>query len=432
MGVISRPVRAGSVAIMGLAITAFTGTLASAGAATPAPGANLGYVALANSVPPTTDNVTGSYSSPKMQIEVAVAPRDEAGLNTMLAALYDKNSPSYHRWLSTGQFDARYAPTPATQSAVAKYLSTSGLTVVPSGSPFLVRATGSSAQIQRTFHTSLNSFKNPQGTKYFANTTPVYVPSSLSGAAMGVIGLTNTQRNAKNTKNVPHFNNTMRPGAKASATTNCETPYPTVQQLFSHRVDGNPLTLGYGAGPGCSGLTPSQENSLYGAPNLGPRAKGKGVDIAVFELRTPSTAPATRTPRTASAPRSAAASPSPAGSASAGPACPRRWCRRLSPTGTASTGTAPATSTRRCTGSTRSPRRSSSTTSPGQATSPRTTACTRPCADMTRQPGSARSRWHRSLSVPSRNNPPAAGTGSSRPRRPHVRPGRVGHRVDKP
>ena len=167
---------------------------------------------------------------------------------------------------------------------MAKFLSTSGLTVVPSGSPFLVRATGSSAQIQRTFHTTLNSFKDPQGTKYFANSTPVYVPSSLAGAAMGVIGLTNTQRNAKNTKNVPHFNNTMRPGAKASATTNCETSYPTVAQLFSHRVDKQPLTLGYGAGPGCSGLTPSQENSLYGAPNLGARAKGKGVDIAVFEL----------------------------------------------------------------------------------------------------------------------------------------------------
>ena len=110
------------------------------------------------------------------------------------------------------------------------------------------------------------------------------MPGSLAGAAMGVIGLTNTQRNAKNVKHVPHFNNTMRPGAKASSTTNCETSYPTVQQLFSHRVDGNPLVLGYGAGPGCSGLTPSQENSLYDAPNLGSRVKGKGVDIAVFEL----------------------------------------------------------------------------------------------------------------------------------------------------
>jgi len=280
VGVISRPVRAGTVAVMGLAITAFTGTLASAGAATPAPGANLGYVALANSVPKTTDNVTGSYSSSKMQIEVAVAPRDEAGLNSLLAAVYDKNSPSYHRWLSTGQFDARYAPTPAARTAVAKFLGSSGLSVVPSGSPFLVRATGSSAQIERTFHTSLNSFKDPQGTRYFANSTPVYMPSSLAGTSMGVIGLTNTVRNGQS---LHRFRNTLRRPAKASSTTSCETGYPTLQQLFG-LADGTNFPSGYGAGPGCSGLTPSQENSLYGAPNVGARGKGKGVDIAVFEL----------------------------------------------------------------------------------------------------------------------------------------------------
>ena len=196
MGVISRPVRAGAVAAMGLAITAFTGTLASAGAATPAPGASLGYVALANSVPKTTDTITGSYSSSKMQVEVAVAPRDEAGLNSLLAALYDKNSPQYRHFLTTGQFDARYAPTPAARDAVTKFLSGSGLTVVQSGSPFLVRATGSSAQIQRTFHTTLNTFKDSHGTSYFANSTPVYMPSAIAGAALGVIGLTNTVRDA--------------------------------------------------------------------------------------------------------------------------------------------------------------------------------------------------------------------------------------------
>jgi kumamolisin len=281
VGVISRPVRAGTVAVMGLAITAFTGTLASAGAATPAPGANLGYVQLANSVPPTTDNVTGSYSSPKMQVEVAVASRDEAGLNTMLAALYDKNSPSYHRWLTTAQYDARFAPTPAARNAVAKFLSSSGLTVVPSGSPFLVRATGSSAKVQSTFNTTLNNFRDPQGTQYFANSTPVYLPGSIAGSSLGVIGLTNTVRDAQH---VFRFNNTMPTSADGGSATNCETTYPTAQQLFDHIVGGQPLPHGYGAGPGCSGLTPSQDNSIYGAPHLGPRVKGKGADIAVFEL----------------------------------------------------------------------------------------------------------------------------------------------------
>ncbi len=281
MGVISRPVRAGAVAAMGLAITAFTGTLASAGAATPAPGASLGYVALANSVSPTTDTITGRYSSSKMQVEVAVPPRDEAGLNSMLAALYDKNSPSYRHFLTTGQFDARYAPTPADRDAVAKFLSSSGLTVVPSGSPFLVRATGSSAKVQSTFHTTLNTFKDPQGTQYFANSTPVYLPGSIAGTSLGVIGLTNTVRDAQH---VFRFNNTMPTSADGGSATNCETTYPTAQQLFDHIVGGQPLPHGYGAGPGCSGLTPSQDNSIYGAPNLGPRAKGKGADIAVFEL----------------------------------------------------------------------------------------------------------------------------------------------------
>jgi kumamolisin len=283
VGVLSRPVRVGAVAVMGLAITAFTGALASAGAATPAPGASLGYVALANSVPKTTDTVTGSYSSSKMQVEVAVAPRDEAGLNRLLAALYDKNSPQYRHYLTTGQFDARYAPTPAARDAVTKFLSGAGLTVVPSGSPFLVRATGSSAQIQRTFHTTLNSFKDSHGVGYFANSTPVYVPSAIAGSALGVIGLTNTVREATHV-NHNHFRNTLRRPAKASSTSGCETGYPTKQQLFAFFDNGTNFASGYGAGPGCSGLTPSQENSLYSAPNLGAKAKGAGVDIAVFEL----------------------------------------------------------------------------------------------------------------------------------------------------
>lgn len=194
---------------------------------------------------------------------------------------WDWPSPSYHHFLTSGQYDARYAPTPASRDAVAKFLSSSGPTVVPSGSPFLVRATGSSATVQSTFHTTLNTFKDPQGTNYFANSTPVFMPSSLAGASLGVIGLTNTVRDAQH---LFHFNNTMRAHAKAASTSSCETPYPTAQQLFDNIVGGQPLSLGYGAGPGCSGLTPSQDNSLYGAPNVGPRGKGKGVDIAVFEL----------------------------------------------------------------------------------------------------------------------------------------------------
>src|SRR5207248_10811125 len=93
----------------------------------------------------------------------------------------------------------------------------------------------------------------------------------------------NTIRNAQSAH--PRVSNIFRAhNAKAPSTNNCETPYPTAQQLFDHIVGGQPLNLGYGAGPGCSGLTPSQLNSLYGAPNRGASGKGKGVNLAVFEL----------------------------------------------------------------------------------------------------------------------------------------------------
>jgi hypothetical protein len=71
------------------------------------------------------------------------------------------------------------------------------------------------------------------------------------------------------TQHVYRISNTLRRTAKASSATSCETPYPTLQPLFG-LADGTNFASGYGAGPGCSGLTPSQDNSLYGAPSVGP------------------------------------------------------------------------------------------------------------------------------------------------------------------
>ena len=281
MGVIFRPVRAGAFAVMGLAIAALTGALASAGAATAAPAAGQGFVALTDSVTPTTDTIIGGYSDPKMQIEVAVAPRDPAGLNGELAALYDKNSSSYHHWLTNGQFDARFAPTASTQASVASFLARSGLTVTPSSSPFLVRASGSSARVSAAFHTTMSTFKDPRGVTYFSNSTPVYLPGTVAGNALGVIGLSNTVRD---TPGAYHIDDVIHPAGKSSGATNCGTSYPTRQQLFTMFVGGVMSPAGYGGGPGCSGLTPSQTNSIYDAPDVGPRGQGAGVNLAVFEL----------------------------------------------------------------------------------------------------------------------------------------------------
>ena len=147
--------------------------------------ANPGFSSLVGSVNPTTDLITGGYNSPAMQVEVALTPRNEAGMNNLLDELYTQGSAQYHKWLADGVFNARYAPTLATQNAVASYLTASGLTVEPSGSPFLIRAEGSSSMVSFAFRTTLSTYRDPHGTSYFANSTPVWLPTSMSGVVAG-------------------------------------------------------------------------------------------------------------------------------------------------------------------------------------------------------------------------------------------------------
>jgi subtilase family serine protease len=276
-----RPMRAGAVAILGLAMTAAMGSFGSV-AAHAAPAMPAGYTALAGSVPATSDPQTGTFSSPSMAIQVALQPSDAAGLTSTLQAMYTAGSASYHQWLSAGQFDARYAPSAAQAKSVDSFLSRAGLKVEAANSPFLVRATGSSAQVAAAFHTKFNMYKSKKGLSYFQNSAPVAVPAGMASYVQGVTGLTNTVRDTSQIQRP----STARPATASTVPTPpaCEQPYPTVAQQFASVNSKTPIPFGYGDGPGCSGLTPKQTNSIYGAPAPSPKDTGKGVTMGVFEL----------------------------------------------------------------------------------------------------------------------------------------------------
>jgi subtilase family serine protease len=281
MKLLHRPVRAGAVAVLGLAITAMTGALAST-AAVAAPAGTPAFAALANSVPRTTDKVTGSYTSPSMAVEIALAPRNEAGLNRTLKALYSPHSSSYRHWLAKGQFTARYAPSAAERAAVSSYLRSAGLTVHSSSSPFLVKASGSSKKVSAAFRTTLRSYRNKRGIRYFSNSTAVQLPKAMTADVMGVIGLSNTIRDRSMIQRAKFTHHTKKATSDPNAA--CEAPYPTAQQLFDAVNKGIGFPFGYGDAPGCNGLTPSQDNGIYGAPHASPRTTGAGTKIGVFEL----------------------------------------------------------------------------------------------------------------------------------------------------
>jgi subtilase family serine protease len=240
-------------------------------------------VAIPGSFKPTTDVDTGEFSSSKIQVEVVLAPRNGSQLSDLLANLYNSESKSYQQWLAQGEFYSRFAPSDAQIAAVTQHLQASGLTVAPSSSPFLIRATGPSSVVAAAFGTSLHSYRNPKGITYFSNASEVRLPATLSDGVLGVVGLSNTVRVRSHAVRAP-FHAALPQSISSAAPTSCETPYVTAQQLFNYVNNGVGFPYGYGGGPGCSGLTPSQDNSIYGAPNVGSSGKGAGVRIAVFEL----------------------------------------------------------------------------------------------------------------------------------------------------
>jgi kumamolisin len=260
-----------------LAALAFAGILAGEGAIA-APIANTeGMSAIANSFKSTVDVDTGEFSSAKMTIEVVLAPSNQEDLDKLLASVYDPNGPNYRQWLATGEFYSRFAPDAERIAAVVAHLQSSGLVIEESTSPFLVRASGPSSAVEAAFATTLHSYRNAKGVTYFLNTSAIQMPAHLAAGVLGVVGVTNTIR-------VKAHPRRAAAAAGDSPAPGCETPYPTTTQYFTFGNSGVPFPLGYGGGPGCTGLTPSQDNAIYGAPHLGDDARGRGVNLAVFEL----------------------------------------------------------------------------------------------------------------------------------------------------
>jgi kumamolisin len=238
--------------------------------------ADPGFAAIGGQVRPTTDSDLGELTRVHMSVEVVLAPRNSPELSAMLTDLYDVSSPNYQHWLAKGEFSSRFAPDGAQIADVAAYLTESGLDVEPTSSPFLLRASGPSSVMESAFHTALHSYRNARGITYYSNASEIQLPENLASGVLAVVGLSDTVR--------PH-SHIVRPAGKSSGPpAGCEAPYPTVAELVNFLDNSVTFPVAYAGGPGCTGLTPDQTNSIYGAPDLGSAAKGAGVTLAVFEL----------------------------------------------------------------------------------------------------------------------------------------------------
>jgi hypothetical protein len=136
--------------------------------------------------------VGGLAPTTALGLTVVLAPRDEAALAALASAVSTPGSPSYHHYLSVGQFAARFGASAANVAAVRATLRGEGLdpgALAPDG--LSIAVTGSAADASRAFDVSLHRYREHSGRQVYANTSSPRVPASLRGVVTDVLGLDN-------------------------------------------------------------------------------------------------------------------------------------------------------------------------------------------------------------------------------------------------
>ncbi|HEX2321875.1 MAG TPA: S53 family peptidase [Streptosporangiaceae bacterium] len=216
-------------------------------------------------------------SSSAIAGRVALAFNHAADVRALAAAVSDRRSPQYGRYLTSQQFNARFRPTNAQVASVTKWLRGAGLTVdaVPATHRY-VAFHGSLAHASKAFGTSFGVYRY-HGASYTAPDTVASVPAALSGTVLTVMGL----------DSMPHTSAPLRTGPFPPPP-GFRNPQPCSayygQKVASTEADGTtPLpqfdgqTLNYTV----CGYTPSQLRGAYG---LDPTAAdGSGVTVAIVD-----------------------------------------------------------------------------------------------------------------------------------------------------
>jgi subtilase family serine protease len=185
-----------------------------------------------------------------LRVSIGVKPRDPAAQEQFLAAVQDRRSPLFHKYLTAAQWNARFAPSAADEAAVVGWAHSAGLTVTHRyPNRLLVDVDATAAALQSALHVKLNTY-SLGGKSFYANDRDPVLPSALSSVVTSVDGLNNA---ASLTTSAP---------SKSLAPTKAYAAGPVVQAGPGSRTNGSRTAL-QAAMAKDAGATPSITGGSY-------------------------------------------------------------------------------------------------------------------------------------------------------------------------
>jgi len=182
------------VAVVGPAGLAGPAGASAAGAATPA-GATVTLRGERPALPAGVTSLGAEPGSRTVHLTVGLAGQDPGGLSAEVTAVSTPGSPDYHHYLTSAEYAAAYAPSPAEVQQVSTTLRAEGLQVgVPAPGSTLLPVSGSADTVSAAFHTPLESVLLPGHVASMVNTASPQIPAALAKDITGLVGLSGLSR----------------------------------------------------------------------------------------------------------------------------------------------------------------------------------------------------------------------------------------------
>jgi subtilase family serine protease len=107
-------------------------------------------------------------SNQVMNLDVVLALRDQAGLDSFLKDLYNPASPSYRHFLTVSEFTERFGPTQQDYDSVVRFAISNGFAVVGGTRDGMdVQVKGPVSAIQIAFHVTMRTYQHPTENRTF-------------------------------------------------------------------------------------------------------------------------------------------------------------------------------------------------------------------------------------------------------------------------
>ncbi len=122
----------------------------------------------------------------QLSLAIGLPLRNQAALDDLLEQIYDPQSASFHKFLTTPEFTARFGPTEQDYQAVRRFAEANGLAVTGTHANRLVLdVAGSASNVEQAFHVTLRTYRHPtEARDFFAPDTEPSVPADLPVADM--------------------------------------------------------------------------------------------------------------------------------------------------------------------------------------------------------------------------------------------------------